>query len=390
MPCPVCGGGDVEVFFCTEKAPVFCNVLWQTREQALQADCAAIDLAYCPVCGMVYNACFDEQRVRYAPGYENSLFFSPHYQQYARGIAQRLIEQYCVKEKMVVEIGCGTGEFLGLLAEMGNNEAFGFDPSYDPARTAAKPAGGTVTIVPDVFAPGRNEPHADLVCCRHVLEHVADPLGFLRDVRETMEADPNRVLHLEVPNGRFVLSDQGVWDVIYEHCSYFTQEALTYLLTRAGFDVLEVAERYDGQFLTIESRPASTPSQANPQDQTEVAILVHSFGARSQSRVRFWQERLSRAAGSGSKQVLWGAGSKGVMFLNVLGIDDQAVAHVVDINDKKHGRFIPGTGQMVISPEQVKAYEPHEIILMNPVYRDEVARMLSVLGVTSEIIPAWD
>ncbi len=388
--CPVCGSSDAEILFCTEGAPVFCNILWETREQALEADTAAIDLAYCSVCGMIYNASFDEQRVRYAPGYENSLFFSPHYQHYARSSAKRLIEQYSVRKKVVVEIGCGTGEFLGLLAEMGDNRTFGFDPSYDPARAVQKPSSGAVTIVSDVFAPGQGEEHPpDLVCCRHVLEHVADPLGFLRNVREAMGADPRRILHIEVPNGRFVLSDQGVWDVIYEHCSYFTQEALTYLLARTGFEVLDTSERYDGQFLTVEGRPEPSPSPPRCQDQTQIGQLVRSFRARSESRIRFWHKRLSRVEGPALRYVLWGAGSKGVMFLNVLGVDYETVPYAVDINSKKHGRFIPGTGQKVLAPEDLKADQPHGVILMNRVYRDEVARMLETLGIDTEIVPAW-
>lgn len=396
-PCPVCTGSDAEVFFRAERAPVFCNVLCQTQEQALQAETATIALAHCPACGLVYNACFEEQRVPYAPGYENSLFFSPHYRHYARSSAQRLVEQYDVREKVVVEIGCGTGDFLGLLAEMGDNRTFGFDPSHDPvcpAQTRRVSASGAVTVVPEVFAPGRSAAgeRPDLVCCRHVLEHVADPLSFLQDVRQAMGADPHSVLHVEVPNGRFVLGDHGIWDILYEHCFYFTQEALTYLLERAGFEVLEACQRYDGQFLTIEGRPqvrlgGSSPC---PQDQTEVAALVGSFRARSEARVRTWRHRLARPAKSARRHVLWGAGSKGVMFLNVLGVDCRTVACVVDINSKKHGRFIPGTGQEVIGPEDLRAIEPHGVILMNPVYREEVARMLADLGLTCEIVSAWD
>ena len=71
------------------------------------------------------------------------------------------------------------------------------------------------------------------------------------------------------------------------------------------------------------------------------------------------------------KIVLWGAGSKGVTFLNILNITNQ-VRHVVDINPRKHGKYIAGTGQEIVHTEFLKSYKPDYIVVMNPIYLNEV------------------
>jgi hypothetical protein len=41
-----------------------------------------------------------------------------------------LIERYDLYGKDIIEIGCGQGEFLTLLCELGGNRGVGFDPAY--------------------------------------------------------------------------------------------------------------------------------------------------------------------------------------------------------------------------------------------------------------------
>ena len=86
--------------------------------------------------------------------------------------------------------------------------------------------------------------------------------------------------------------------------------------------------------------------------------------------------------------MLWGAGSKGVNFLNILDIAHEAVEYVVDINPRKHGCYICGSGQQIVPPSFLQDYQPDVIILMNSVYQDEVASAIREMGVTAEIMVA--
>ncbi len=77
----------------------------------------------------------------------------------------------------------------------------------------------------------------------------------------------------------------------------------------------------------------------------------------------------------GIRPVVWGAGSKGVSFLNVLGTSG-VIDYVVDINPHKQGCYIPGTGQQVVSPNALADIKPQVVIAMNPLYTDEIEKMI--------------
>ena len=86
----------------------------------------------------------------------------------------------------------------------------------------------------------------------------------------------------------------------------------------------------------------------------------------------------------GEKVVLWGSGSKGVSFLSTLALGD-AIEYVVDINPYRQGHFMPSTGQEIIAPETLKDYQPDHVIVMNPIYCDEIQADLDRLGVSAKI-----
>ena len=60
-----------------------------------------------------------------------------------------------------------------------------------------------------------------------------------------------------------------------------------------------------------------------------------------------WKKYLKKAKDNGRRVVLWGGGSKGVTFLNMKG-DRDKIEYVIDTNPRKHGKYIPGTGQKIV------------------------------------------
>ncbi|MCZ7627697.1 MAG: hypothetical protein M5U19_00675 [Microthrixaceae bacterium] len=52
------------------------------------------------------------------------------------------------------------------------------------------------------------------------------------------------MLYLEVPDATTMLAETGIYDVIYEHCSYFGAPALQALVNRCGLEVLDVRSTF--------------------------------------------------------------------------------------------------------------------------------------------------
>lgn len=383
--CPVCGSGDLHPLLAAAQVPVFCNVQWGTRDEARAAPRARLDIRLCQACGHAHNAAFDPGEVAYSPAYDNSQHFSETFRAYARRLVDRLVADHGLRDAAVVDIGCGRGDLLALFAERGNNRGYGFDPSFKPAADLPLPP--NVTIRPTLFAREEAaELRPALVCCRHVLEHVPDPVSFLGEIRAALAPLGSTVLYLEVPSGEQLLRDRAVWDYIYEHVSYFSARSLRLVLAAAGFEVLRLEEDFGGQFLCAEVRPV-TAGRADAAPGTAPGLLEAAGAFRD--KLATWKAWAERNVSRGRTATVWGAGSKGVMFANLLGLAaPDPLDFVIDQNPNKAGRFLAVSAQVVRPPAHLAGAGIEEVVVMNPIYRDEIQRQLAALDARTRTVTA--
>jgi len=173
--CPVCRSSSTNEFLEIPQVPAHCNLLWGTSDDALKAPRSDIVLMFCENCEHIFNCAFDPKLMEYTQQYENSLHFSQLFQGYAKELAKRLIETYNLHGKSIIEIGCGKGEFLTLLCEMGGNQGVGFDPSYENVGKKISTESAKITFIKDFYSERYMDYKCDFICCRHVLEHIQYP-----------------------------------------------------------------------------------------------------------------------------------------------------------------------------------------------------------------------
>lgn len=366
--------------------PVCCNVLYNTPETARSAPRGTIELSFCSDCGHLFNAEFDPKKINYTVGYENPLDSSTVFQHYADDLARYLVDRYSLPGKKVVEIGCGNGEFLKRLARLGGCTCTGFDPTFYGEETLREYP--EIEIVGDCYSERYGQISGDLLVCRQALEHIDEPGEFLRLVRSSTETSTN--VFFEVPNSLYTIRDLGVWDIIYEHYSYFWQGSLERAFQEAGFDVRECYPSFGEQFLCIEARTPESPEKVPNggwNHDSKVEIYLDTFGKRYRDKVREWSRRLHELSECRCRCVVWGAGSKGVTFLNVVQHSDWVEA-IVDMNPNKQERYVAGTGHRVIAPEELGSIRPDLAIVMNPIYEREIADRISSLGVNCNLAVA--
>lgn len=385
--CANCGSNRFSVFHEMTSIPVYVGALWRTKEQAVDCPKGAVALAHCEECGFIGNVAFVPELVDYDMEYDNALHFSNVFQSYERELAAHLIDQYDIRNKRVLEIGCGSGHFLGLICELGNNRGVGFEPSHRPER-ADPLAKKKVDFIADYYSEQHPDVEADLLCCRHVLEHIERPAEFLQLVRRAVMSRPDTVIYFEVPNARLILDDLSIWDIMYEHCNYFTRESLGYLFEANGFEILDLRESYEGQFLSIEAISTDSP-RVDPVhrygDLVALARSVERFAERFAATKDEWQARLREMESMGTQAVIWGAGGKTVSFLNMLEIGD-LIEYVVDVNPGKQGTFIGGAGQAILPPKALKEIQPRAVIVPNPIYKEEISVDLQDMGLHPDVL----
>jgi SAM-dependent methyltransferase len=386
--CPSCGGAGMLTFFGLIGIPVHSCRLMPTREDAVGCRRGDLQLGYCRACGFIANTAFDASVHEYSTRYEETQAFSSTFNAFARSLAARLVAAHDLRGRTVLEIGCGKGEFLVLLCELGGNRGIGIDPSYIPERTTS-PAATRIRFIRDFYSEKYAELEADFVCCRHTLEHIGPTGPFVRLVRAALGERGHVPVLFEVPDVLRVLREGAFWDIYYEHCSYFSAGSLARLVRACRFDVADLTVEFGGQYVVLTAMPAdrpTTPALPLERDLGDLDRAVDAFGAVAAAAVNRWRTALDGLRERGRRPVVWGSGSKGVAFLTTLGMTD-GIEYVVDINPHKHGRFMPGTGQEIVAPEFLVGYGPTDVLVMNPIYTEEIRQNLARLGLAPMLLP---
>ncbi|MES2831544.1 MAG: class I SAM-dependent methyltransferase [Pseudomonadota bacterium] len=386
--CPICSGVDLHPFLQRSRVPVHQNLVVQTQVEARTAMRGDLYFVACRSCGFVFNQQFDVDRLAYNQDYDNTQSCSVFFDDYLDTLVHDLVQQG-VRDCKIVEVGCGKGHFLRkLVAYPGSgNRGFGFDPTYVGPDTDLD---GRLAFRRCFYDASCADIAADIVICRHVIEHVPDPVALLRSIHDALQASPQARVFFETPCVEWIFKNRVVWDFFYEHCSLFSAASLSLAFTQAGFQVEKVGHIFGGQYLWLEARAGSAPDTNSMAEQPPMpltsaapthvtATLAAAYGASESILRQELYQRTLALRGKG-RLALWGAGAKGATFASLLDPDCSLIDCVIDVNPNKQGRFLPGTGHPIIAPSALHGRDVCSIILMNPNYRAENQALLDDLG----------
>jgi len=102
-----------------------------------------------------------------------------------------------------------------------------------------------------------------------------------------------------------------------------------------------------------------------------------------------WQARLAKLKLDGNTAI-WGAGAKGVTFVDTIDRDMRWITCLIDINPAKQGRYIPIASCPVCSfPEAIRRGVTN-IIVMNPNYRAEIEACIGPMSTSVALFDAQD
>lgn len=385
--CPACGSDQSQLIYQVCSVPVHSVRLIWSHAEAANMPKGDIHLANCKQCGFIWNQSFQPELQDYFFEYESTQAFSSTYNAFAFDLAKKIIDRNQLTNKTILEIGCGQGEFLSLLCDIGNNTGVGFDPAYDPNRSVIAPGSSQVKIIRDLYSEKYIDVQADFVVCKMTLEHIPDVNNFLATVRLAISKNKHARVFFQVPNVDRIIEERAFWDIYYEHCSYFNARSLSSLFTRNNFSILDVWLDYGEQYLMIEAEPSGGSAQdrtGSDQCQSFDGTVLKEFTYQVHQLITEWKNFFQTSEQQNLKGMVWGSGSKAVAFLSALQLN-HTVQYTVDINPRKTGSYLPGTGQQVVSPDFLIDYQPDKIILMNPLYRGEVTSLVHSMNVYPEI-----
>ena len=319
--------------------PIYQNRMYETAEAARACPRGQIDLVQDLATGLVRNAAFDPALMVYDAAYQNEQGISASFRTHLEATADRVVTAIGTD---LIEVGCGKGTFLAMLRARGA-KVTGFDPTFEGDDPAIKKA---------YFGPETGLNAGGLVL-RHVLEHIEDPVEFLRLLAR---ANGSRgLIYIEVPCFDWICDNRAWFDVFYEHVNYFRAADFHKIFASA-----EVGHCFGGQYLYV------------------IGDLASLRDPWFDEAVPFPDDFLaSLEAPAGAYDVVWGGASKGLIYSMLRDRKGKPVRAIVDINPAKQNKYLAGTGLKVSAPQDVLPDLPDtaRILVMNPNYTEEIRTM---------------
>jgi hypothetical protein len=375
----VCSGEDVTEILSWHDIPVNNALCFASKAEAVGHPRGTLRLTACATCGFLFNAAFDEALPRYDASYTETQACSPRHAAFTETLARRWIDRYGLDGETVLEIGCGRdADFLRSFCAISGGSGIGVDPAVDEGREPG------LELISARFDADLDR-SAAAVICRHTLEHIPDVGAFLSALQRWAGRNPSVVLLFEVPDAGRILAEGAFWDVYYEHCSYFTPDAIETAFELARFAVVSTELVFDGQYIVLEARSGDRSSRVGPGrgDASATVALAQRFAHDVAARVEAGR-RSFRALARDGDVVVWQASSKAVSLLSLVG-DDIGIAGLVDLNPAKRGLYLVGSGERIFAPEELRSLRPAHVVVMNPIYVDEVRDRVRDLGLDAQV-----
>ena len=156
-----------------------------------------------------------------------------------------LLNQYAFG-KRVLDVGCGTGEFLSYLKENGFDTT-GIEPSSDAVAAAESRGLAVHNATLEEFVEHHRSSGIgtfDAITLLNVLEHVPEPAQVVEIIKPLL--NPEGIICVRVPNdfsemqsaAHQQLNKEAWWIAIPDHINYFDFQSLHSFLKQLGFEVV--------------------------------------------------------------------------------------------------------------------------------------------------------
>lgn len=264
-----------------------------------------------------------------------------------------------------LEIGCGSGYLLYLLKRSGAARCLGVEPG-PLARIGSKKY--QTEIKQGFFEPGKIAEKFDVVFTTCVLEHINQPLKFLRGLKTCVKS--GGILFTAVPDCELGLSIGDISLLAHLHVAYFTRRSLHQLYLKLGFDKIDFTTTGYGWLLYMWGKLPSKghrPTSANAVDVAEEKRLFSRFVRLIPKNMAAIQQRISRLENQGKSVGVYGA----YPFFRSFKWANRP--RFFDTDTAKHGKYFLGDDAPIENPRLLKT-RPVDAMFVAPINHDQEIR----------------
>jgi SAM-dependent methyltransferase len=352
--CRVCSGEFFEEPLLIYKDMPAISQFLPKKDDFAEDKCVDLTVCQCSKCSLVQ---LDNDPVYYFRDVIRSGAVSEEVRRFRMIQFQNFVDEYQLKGEKILEIGCGRGEYLGLMDKTGA-VAYGLEHRKESVEECREKGLSVVQgFLDNPVQKIENGPFDAFYIC-NFLEHFDEPSIALQAIAYNLK--DNGIGIVEVPNSDLLLQDKCFYKFTLEHLLNFTQETLKLALRLNGFEVLSCKPIRHGSPLSAVVRKIKQLDFSDFDDnQNQLHKIINAFIEQ------FGTEKIA----------IWGAGHYTFGLLSALNIGDK-IKYIVDSAPFKQGRYSPKTHVPIVAPEMLKTDPVKGVIVLAAGYSDEVAKIL--------------
>lgn len=321
--------------------------------------CYSLVLRHCKTCDL-YQA--NDSRFGFDDSYQFHSSLAKSY--------QSVLFDFCSfntlpKNAVITEIGCNDGSLLSSLQKLGFSSLYGFEPVPHLADKAVELSNAKVCAEPFNLSTFGKVPQSDVVICNHTFHQ-------LPNLNETIEAlrlliKPQGRLIIEVPDFEKIVKENAWEQISHDNACYFTQSSMLNLMSK--YFAIEQVTELD---LPVSSKryifvPKVIPDYNFKKEYSPIDLSTFkrqiTFSKFSYLETLIQWKKMHRL-----EIAAFGAGSRGVSFLNYLGIDRDLITYCVDETPGKWGKLMPKSNIPILSLQTYRELtKKPDIMLILPV-----------------------
>jgi predicted SAM-dependent methyltransferase len=201
----------------------------------------------------------------------------------------------------------------------------------------------------------------DIVVHSHVLEHIYEPMSFIKKVRDILVDGGYQ--YISIPNMRDWLSKGYTNTLMFEHTYYIDEYVLEFILNSNGFIIEE--KIINEHSILIKSKKTN-----------QIFDCEYNF-EYSKNIFENYHKKIFLDVNETIKKIkdqsvyLFGAHIFAQMFIK-LGLSEDKIISILDNNSEKQGKRLYGTKLIVNSPEVLKNIQSPIVIVRAGAYTKEI------------------
>ena len=231
----------------------------------------------------------------------------------------------------------------------------------------------------------------DLIFVSHVLEHIVNPLKFIRECATIC----NRYIFIEVPCLDYKFKDEPYGMFSDEHVNFFTIQGLWSLMNRAGFAAVDfeiyfVVHRYSSSgFPSIVTLWCK--SNTNKVD-TPIFSSTDYLNRYLDVSERLWQQVSNKIdqLPKNEKLSLWGVGNHLAKLLAGTSLKEKNIVRIYDSDKHKHGHKILDIPVTAFNDEDIRSGKVESILITTYTAQKAIVKAVETMNLPCKVYTLYD